>query len=58
MSTLTDLAGLFGLTGDIAIAFAAAEFDPTSRNVIPGQVRGGLGEGVPKGCQMSFVLTI
>lgn len=33
MSTLTDLAGMFGLTGDIAIAFAAAEFDPTSRNV-------------------------
>lgn len=30
---LTDILGVFGLTGAIAEAFAIAEFDPTSHNV-------------------------
>ncbi len=33
MSIVSDVAGLFGLTGEIAEAFAFAELDPTSRNI-------------------------
>lgn len=33
MSVVSDLTGLFGLTPEIGLAFAAAELDPTSVNV-------------------------
>lgn len=33
MSLVGDIAGLFGLTGDIASSVAMAELDPTSANI-------------------------